>query len=188
MLSAIADVLEQFVMMSQQHIGLVLKLIGLLFAIHFVNWLLAYRLNFLGIYPRYLRGLPGVVLSPFLHGNFNHLFYNSVPLFFLLLFVLSYGEEKAIFLTGFITLLSGAAIWVFARPGIHIGASSLIMGYFATLLVDAYRHPGLMTILIAILTLYYLSGLFFNLLPGGKGVSWEGHVFGFIAGALAALL
>ena len=105
-----------------------------------------------------------------------------------ILFILSYGQERALFLTGFITLVSGGAVWIFARPGIHIGASGLIMGYFGALLLDAYRNPGLMTILIAVLTLYYLSGLFFNLLPGGKGVSWEGHVFGFIAGGLAVCL
>lgn len=187
MLNELASTVDQFIYISKVNFPLVVKILGCLFAIHIVNWGLRYRLNLLGIYPRHLLGLPGIAFSPLLHGNFNHLFYNSVPLFFLLTFLLYYGMDHFILTTIFITVVSGGAVWLLARPGIHIGASSVIMGYFATLLVYAYQHPGMITILIALLTLYYLSGLFFNLLPGGKGVSWEGHVFGFIAGVLAAV-
>ncbi len=188
MLSELANVVEQFIYISKVNFPEVLKILGGLLCIHFLNWILGYRLNILGIYPRRVGGLPGIIFSPFLHGNFNHLFYNMIPLFFLATFLLYFGLNYFIHISLCITLVSGAAVWLFARPGIHVGASSVIMGYFASLLMYAYRYPGMLTILIALLTLYYLGGLFFNLLPGEEGVSWEGHVFGFGAGLLAAQL
>jgi len=188
MLTMLADAIEQLVEISQLNFPLVSKILILLILIQIANWAVGYRLNVLGIFPRRIFGLFGIICAPFLHGNFNHLFYNMVPMFFLLTFLLYYGLGYFIDITVLIFLIGGGLTWFFARPGIHIGASSVVMGYFASLLIDAYQHPGLITILIALLTFYYLGGLFFNLLPGGKGVSWEGHVFGFIAGIAAVVI
>lgn len=188
MLESLANTINDFISITKVNFPLVIKILGCLIAIHCVNVALGRRLNLLGIYPRRLHGIPGIICSPLLHGDFNHLFYNCVPLFFLVTFLLYYGLSYFISITLFITVVSGAAVWLLGRPGIHIGASSVIMGYFSILLVYAYQHPGMVTILVALLTLYYLSGLFFNLLPGGKGVSWEGHLFGFTAGIAGAFV
>jgi membrane associated rhomboid family serine protease len=36
-----------------------------------------------GIYPLTAKGLEGIIFSPFIHANFNHLFSNTLPLFFI---------------------------------------------------------------------------------------------------------
>ena len=172
----------------QANISLILMIVGGLYVIHFINWILGHRLAVLGIYPRKLWGLPGILFSPFLHGHFNHLFFNSIPLFVLGSFVLLYGVPTFYFVSITIILLSGLATWMFARKGFHIGASGVIMGYFGFLLLNAYHQETAMSIALAIVCLYYFSGLIFHLFPTEVKSSWEGHVFGFLAGVAAAYM
>lgn len=79
-------------------------------------------------------------------------------------------------------LISGLLIWCFAKPGLHVGASSLITGYWALLVMDILQHGTLTAFILGILSVYYFAGIFFGIFPGKKGVSWEGHLFGLIAG------
>jgi membrane associated rhomboid family serine protease len=188
MLSELSVALQNIIASIQHNTFFVLKLIAILWIINIVNFILGYRLNFLGIYPRNIFGLPGIVCSPFLHGNFNHLFFNSIPLFVLINLILFNGRLDFYYISITIILLSGAALWLFGRKAIHIGSSTLIMGYFGYLLINAYHQPTIVTVLLAAVCIYYFGGLFLALFPGKKGISWEGHVFGFLAGIAAAFL
>lgn len=170
------------------NLPLLLAIIAGFWLIHFINFLLKYRLNYLGIIPREPATLLGIIFSPFLHVNAAHLMMNSVMLFALSGVILMDGREVYFSASGCIILLSGLLIWLFARPGLHVGASALVMGYFAFVLVNGISHPSLITIAVAIICLYYFGGLFINLFPQEKRVSWEGHVFGFIAGIVTSFL
>lgn len=161
-------------------------ILALLVAIHFLNKLSGQKLSYLGIIPRHILGLPGIVCSPFLHGNFNHLFFNAIPLFFLMNMVLVSGYNVFITVTIIITLLSGSLIWLFGRYSIHLGSSSVIMGYFGFLSIYAYMNPNFLSVLLMILCLYYFGGLVAALIPtNAKGISVEGHIFGYLAGIVA---
>jgi membrane associated rhomboid family serine protease len=157
----------------------------LLWVIHLVNVLLRYRLNILGVYPRSGWGLIGIPCFSFLHGSFNHLFFNSIPLIVLINFMLLSGMQKFIHISLTIMLISGVALWLVGRRAIHVGASCLVMGYFGYLLVNAYQHPSLLTIILAIVCLYYFGSLLGGFFPTQEKVSWEGHIFGFLAGLIA---
>jgi membrane associated rhomboid family serine protease len=180
------ETLQNLVAAIQVNIFFLLKIILGLWLLNIINWLVGSRLNYFGIYPRSLRGLPGIILSPLLHGNFNHLFFNSIPLFVLGNLVLLNGQANFYCVSVMIIILSGFGVWLFGRLAIHIGASSIIMGYFGYLLTEAYYHNSVIAIILGFICLYYFGGLILMLLPGKKGVSWEGHVFGFIAGIIAA--
>lgn len=169
----------------QLNLPISLSLIGILWIVQIVNVLLGYRLNYLGIYPRHLLGMPGIAFSPFLHGSFNHLFFNSIPLFILINFMLLAGWPLFVQASILIILISGSAIWLFGRPAIHVGASSVVMGYWGYLLIGAYYNPSALSIVLGILCLYYLGGLFFSIFPSEESVSWEGHLFGLLAGFAA---
>ncbi len=104
MLNEVAFALDNAISILQGNLYFVLWVIGLLWAFHALNWLVNYRLNLLGIYPRNPFGLLGIVTSPFLHGNFNHLFFNSIPLFVLAGFVMMNGLTTFAFVTT-VTLL-----------------------------------------------------------------------------------
>jgi len=182
------DTLNIITLAIQQNLAFILLLILSLWVVHIFNYMSGYRLNHLGIVPRSARGVPGIVLSPFLHGNLAHLIVNSIMLFVLSTFVLIAGRTTFYYVSAMIILLSGGLTWLFARPGIHIGASGVIMGYWGYLIIDSYQHPSLLTIMTAVVCLYYFGGMFMNLFPRDKSVSWEGHVFGFIAGIATSFL
>lgn len=170
------------VAMMRLHLPFVLGILALLWGIQLLNFLLGYRLNLLGIYPRHPLGLLGIVFSPFLHGNASHLFFNSIPLFLLLNLMLTFGFPVFYEVTAFIIIVSGSLVWLFGRPGFHVGASGLIMGYLAFVLTQAYFSHSPFALILGGLGIYYCGGLLLNLLPQEVRTSWEGHVFGFAAG------
>ena len=179
------DQVDQTIHLLQRNFMFVLYLIGILFALHFLNWILGYRLNILGIWPRKLLSLPGIIFAPFLHGDFNHLFFNAIPLFIMMSFVLLNGMAVFICVSAIIIVLGGLATWLFGRRGIHIGASGVIMVYWGFLLIQAYYHPTIVSIALAIVCLYYFGGFVLNLFPTRMKSSWEAHLFGFLAGLFA---
>ena len=142
------------------------------------------RLLLLGIIPRRIYGLPGIFFAPVLHADFNHLFFNSIPLIVLSNFILIQGLNYYLLITLWITLISGVLIWCFAKPGIHIGASAVITGYWALLVYNIYQQGTLTAIILGFICLYYFAGIFLGIFPTKKGVSWEGHFFGLLAGLL----
>ena len=174
--------LSQIALASKNNAPFTLYVVAIFWGVHIVNMLLGMRLNILGIHPRTPFGLIGIPCSPFLHGNFEHIFFNSVPLFILVNLMLMFGLHTFYVVSIGIILVGGLAVWLFGRRAIHIGASGLIMGYWGFLLVTAVYLQSVLSVIVGALCLYYLGGLFLNLLPRGKGISWEAHLFGFLAG------
>jgi membrane associated rhomboid family serine protease len=178
---------QQLLTLLQTNAAISINFIAAIWILHLVNFFIKYKLNYLGILPRHLFGLVGIVFSPFLHGNFNHLFFNTFPLFVLSDLVLIEGVSNFYCASGMIIVVSGALLWLFGRDGIHIGASGLIMGYFGYLLTKAYLNITATTVILAGISLYYFGGLFLCLFPGAqKNISWDGHIFGFAAGIITA--
>lgn len=171
-----------------QNLHFILSLIGIAWVIHIINQLLGLALCALGIYPRRLRGIPGIVLAPWLHGSWSHLIMNSLMFLALASFMILNGLPAFLITSCTIILLSGLGIWIFGRPNLHVGASALIMGYFGYLLMSAYAQPTVLNISLGVLCLYYLSNLFSNLFPQDPTVSWEGHLCGFISGIITSFL
>ena len=187
MLENIATEAQSVIVTMQDNIMFSLKIIGILWTIHIVNRITRYHLNLLGIHTRSLIGLPGIVFAPILHADFNHLFFNTVPLFVLTDLVLLDGKPVFYTATLAIAILSGFLTWLFGKRGIHIGASGVIMGYFGYLLAKAYFHITGTTVILAGVCLYYFGGLILSIFPGAKkNVSWEGHIFGLVSGIFVA--
>jgi len=182
LVSSVSDIAAQ----TQQNLVLLLSVLGLLFSIYIINYFLKGRLFYLGLVPRKLKGIPGIVFSPFLHANFNHVFFNSIPLFVLLDFVCIFSPDHWLLITITITLMSGFLTWLFASKGTHVGASGVITGYWGYLVFNIYAQTSIMSIILGAISLYYFAGIFLGIFPKERGVSWEGHLFGLMAGILAA--
>ncbi len=164
----------------------VITLIALLWVIHVINALTGGLLLPLGIEPRQLRGLDGVLAAPLLHSSFSHLLSNTAGLG--ILGILICIQDRATFwrVTVFVTIIAGLATWLLARNGLHVGASSLVFGYFGYLLMRGFVERTPSAVLVAVLVAATYGGLIYGVLPNQRGISWEGHLFGFLAGALAA--
>lgn len=182
MLQEIATALGQIVQIMQANSLVALEIIAVLWAIQILNRAVNYRLNLLGIVPRELFGLGGVACSPFLHGSSNHLFFNSIPLFFLLNLMLAYGWHPFVVFTVNIALIGGLLTWFLGRNAIHVGASGVIMGYMGFLLMQAIHQRTAYTLILGLIALYYCGSILLSLFPSDEKTSWEGHVFGFVAG------
>ena len=172
----------------RQQIALLFGCVAVLWIIECVNALLDYRLNRWGILPRTLSGLVGIPLSPFLHGSFAHLILNTVPLIILGGFVVLQGTRIFLAVSLWITLLSGAALWLLGRSAYHIGASSVLFGYFGYLVARGWYERSVTALLVALLTLGLYGGMVWGVLPTRSYISWEGHLFGLLAGVLVARL
>ncbi len=186
MLETIATQAEAVIAAIKANLPTVLTMVGVLYLIHIFNWFVGYRLNNLGIIPRHARGLLGIVCAPFLHGNFNHLFFNSIPFVILTCLVLLNGWVAFIYVTVVVAVLGGLATWLLARPGSHVGASGVIMGYWSYLLVNAYYQPSWLSFVLAGVCVYYFGSFIFHIVPTSEKSSWESHFFGLLAGLFAA--
>jgi len=184
----IVSQLEQLATAVQANLTFTLTLIGILWGITLLNAMLGYALNVFGVYPRSIPGLLGIFTSPFIHGHFNHVFFNSIPLFVLSNFILLSGELYFITVSLIIIALSGSLLWLFGRKALHIGASCVITGYLGLLFMTAFQQPAIINIFLVVICLYYFGGMLAGLLPLDEEVSWEGHLFGFLSGFAAYLI
>ena len=145
-------------------------------------------LNAYGILPRHIIGLRGILFAPFLHGGLAHLIANTIPFLTLGWFVMLQDTRDFFVVTAITMLVSGLGVWVFGAPGFHIGASGLIFGYLGFLLLRGYFQRNFPSILLSLIVGFLYGGAIWGVLPTTPGVSWEGHLFGFIGGVLSAYL
>jgi len=147
------------------------------------------KLNYFGIIPGSMIGLRGILFAPFLHGDFLHLAANTIP-FVTLGWLIMLRETSDFFIVSAISMLvSGLGVWLFAPPNsIHIGASGVVFGYLGYLIFRGYfqRSPG--SILLSLIVGLVYGSMIWGVLPTQLGISWQGHLFGFIGGAIAARL
>ena len=149
--------------------------------------LLSGRLDGWGVRPWDVEGLRGILFAPLLHAGWGHLVSNTVPLLVLGFALLLSGWRHALSATAVIWLVAGLGTWLLGGPGtVHLGASSLIFGWTAFLLVRGVftRSPVQLLLGVAVLLLY--GSLMWGVLPGRPGISWQGHLFGAVGGLLAA--
>jgi membrane associated rhomboid family serine protease len=164
------------------------SLVVLIWVTEIINNYFGRALNVYGIYPREVSTLPGIVLWPFLHGGFQHLAMNTTPLLFMGFFVALRGTWIFTKTTLLILIIGGIGVWCFGRPAYHIGASGLVFGYFGFLVTIGIYERSISSLAIASITLFYYGGLILGILPTTSFVSWEGHLFGLVAGILSARL
>ena len=144
------------------------------------------QLNAWGIFPRSVNGLIGIPLAPFLHGSFGHVMSNSIP-FLVLGGLIAFRGRLVLLRVSLIVIgVGGSGVWVFSRSAVHIGASGLVFGYFGYLVARGWYERRLGSILLAIAVIILYGGLILGVLPARGLVSWEAHLFGLIAGVLAA--
>jgi len=144
-------------------------------------------LNALGIVPHSLIGLRGILFAPFLHGGFYHVAANTAPFIILGWLVMLRKISDFYFVSAIAAIASGLGTWLVGRPcSVHVGASGVIFGYFGYLLFRGYFERSFVAIVISIAIAITYGSLIWGVLPTRSYISWEGHLFGFIGGIIAA--
>ena len=161
--------------------------VAILWLVYLINPFLKTDLRLYGLKPRQIDGLWGILFMPLLHMDLNHLMANSGVLFILLSLSLSYSRALTFQALFIITILGGGMVWLLGANGsIHIGASGIIFGLIGFLIcLGVFRRDWKAILISIIISMVYGSALY-SLLIYIPGVSWTGHMFGFIAGILAA--
>ena len=147
---------------------------------------LGYKGIKLGVFPRTLEGMLGIITAPFIHGDWKHLFNNALPLIVLGTSLRFFYKEisKEVFFWSW--LMSGLWLWSIGRPSFHIGASGLVYALASFLFFSGLirKHTRLMAVSLVVVFLY--GSLIWCIFPIKTHISWEGHLSGGIAGVLLA--
>ena len=170
--------------------ALLLAFVGLMWVVELFDlFVLHGALDQLGIRPRETRSLWGILLAPFLHGGLPHLIANTAPLLILGWLVLVRRRGDFALVTIISALIGGLGVWLFAPSySLHIGASGVAFGYLGYLIARAWFERSLTSLGLAMLAGVLYGGALAGLLPGQRGISWEGHVFGFLSGGATGAL
>lgn len=171
---------------------------GILIPISFIlfMWLInivqfMFQLDFggLGIHPRDKQTLIGILTSPLIHGNWEHLLSNTLPMLMLGIILFLTYDKIAIWVWILNYILTGLLVWLFARgTSYHIGASGIIYGLASFLLFSGFFRMDIKAIAIASGVAIFYGGMVWGILPIQAGVSWESHLFGGIVGFGLAFL
>lgn len=170
------------------HGQIMFGLVGFMWLLEIINQVLfGNRLNYFGISPRSIPGLMGIVFSPFLHVDFAHLIANTLPFLVLGWWVLLRGMGMFLQVSIITMLVSGLGVWLFSAPNtITVGASGLIFGYLGFLLLRGFFERSWFALFFSVIALLGYGSIIWGVLPIVPGVSWQGHLFGFLGGGLAA--
>jgi len=139
-------------------------------------------LFYYGIYPRRISGLIGIITSPFIHANFNHLLNNTVPFFFLLTAIYYFYQKVAWKVLLISYILTGTLVWIFARSSYHIGASGLIYSFAGFLFVSGIIRRNINLLAISMLVIFLYGSMVWGIFPYRPDMSWESHLIGLIVG------
>ena len=145
-------------------------------------------LYYYGIFPRRINGLPGILASPFIHSNFNHLINNTIP-FFLLLTAIFFFYQKVAWRVLLVSYLAtGVMVWLIARSSYHIGASGLIYSFAAFLFFSGIIRRNINLLAISLLVIFLYGSLVWGIFPYRPDMSWESHLMGLTVGIVLAVL
>ncbi len=167
-------------------IRLILYLLGLMVVVHIVNILSGGTLVQLGILPRDPSSLVFIFTAPFIHANWMHLLNNLLGLAVFSGFCLLKGVQFYLRSSLFIIAASGLLLWLFGRAGLHVGASGWIFGLWSLTIALAVFERSLLNIVVALVVVIFYGGMAFGMMPSNPLVSFEGHIFGALAGVVAA--
>ncbi len=161
----------------------------LIWTVYWLDWKDYLELYQYGIYPRTLKGLRGILFSPFIHGGLKHIYNNSVALLVLLLLLQFFYKKQVWQILGWGILLSGLGTWLIARESYHIGASGLIYVLVSYMFFKGIQTKYFRLVALSLLIVMLYGSMIWYVFPDiEEGISWEGHLSGFITGMILSFV
>ena len=160
-----------------------------MWAVFLATKLLGDTLLSLGVIPRTMVGLRGIIFAPFLHGSLAHIMANTIPFVVLGWLVMLRDARHFLPVTVLAMIGSGVMAWLIGAPrSVHVGASGVIFGYLGFLILSGWFARSFASIALSLVVVFVWGGMVLGVMPGQAGISWQAHLGGFLGGAFAASL
>jgi membrane associated rhomboid family serine protease len=163
-------------------------LIFIIWGVKIVETILDVSFASYGIFPQSLKGLPGILLSPLIHGDFKHLIANTIPLLTLSIGIFYFYNKISYKIFILIYFMTGLWVWIGAREAYHIGASGLVYGFASFLFVSGVIRNDVRLLSISLIVVFLYGSMIWGILPLDEKVSWESHLLGSVAGLVLAII
>lgn len=141
-----------------------------------------------GVLPRTLKGIVGIFFSPFIHSDLSHLWHNTVPAVVLTGGLFYFYREVAWKVLVIIIIGAGLGTWLIGREAYHIGASGVIYGLAAFLFFKGIWSKNFRLTAFSLIVVFLYGSLIWGTMPLQEGMSWEGHLSGFLSGTILAFV
>ncbi|MEP2058726.1 MAG: rhomboid family intramembrane serine protease [Maribacter litoralis] len=171
---------------SNKVVAIPLLAMILIWAVYWLELFLGINFNEFGVMPRTVTGLRGIILSPFIHGSLEHLYNNTIPLAILLSALWYFYRDVALKVVVYGVLLSGIITWFIGRTSYHIGASGLIYVLASFVFFKGVFSSYYRLVALSLIVVFIYGSMLWYIFPVKEGMSWEGHLAGFIAGLVLA--
>ncbi|MGB2760981.1 MAG: rhomboid family intramembrane serine protease [Maribacter stanieri] len=171
---------------SNKILGIPLMAMILIWVVYWVELVIGVNFNEMGVKPRTLLGLRGVVLSPFIHGSLEHLYNNTIPLGILLSALWYFYRDVAWKVLVYGILLSGLITWLIGRTSYHIGASGFIYVLASFIFFKGIFSSHFRLVALSLIVVFIYGSMLWYIFPVKDGMSWEGHLAGFLTGLFLA--
>jgi membrane associated rhomboid family serine protease len=176
--------------MNDNHFKYTNSVIGLplffVWFLWFVYWLqIKFDFDFFenGIYPRTISGLQGIIFSPFIHSDLQHLYNNSIPLVVLLAALQYFYARQTVAVIAYGIVFSGMITWIIGRANYHIGASSLIYVLVSFIFFKGIQTKYYRLVALSLAVVLVYGGMVWYIFPKvDDTISWEGHLAGLLTG------
>lgn len=163
-------------------------LVLLIWTVFWVEVSFHVNLNNHGVYPRTISGLQGIIFSPFIHGSLEHLYNNTIPIAILTASLFYFYRKVAFKVLVLGVLISGLLTWIIGRPSYHIGISGVIYVLASFIFFKGVFTKYFRLIALSLFVVFIYGSLLWYIFPIEEGISWEGHLAGFITGLILAIL
>lgn len=177
---------------AQRNFSLALKLalwsVLILWMILIIDNVLGLNLARFGLRPRHVSGLVGVFTAPLLHGGFEHLFSNTLPLLISATAILYLYPASAMRVIPVIWMGSGLLAWVIGRESLHFGASGFVYGLLAYVFIGGLLRLDMRSVAVSIMVWFLYGSMIWGVLPIRPNMSWELHLSGAILGVAMAIV
>lgn len=170
----------------KKSIVIALSIVSLLWVIFIIDLIIPVDFTYFGVLPRSSQGIKGILFAPFLHLSLAHIISNTMPLLILLTGLFWFYKPIAWRVLILSVIIGNSLLWFLGRNVIHVGASGLIFSIVAFFIFSALFKKNLKALILGLAVFFMYGGIIWGVLPGQLGISWEGHLFGFIAGGILA--
>ena len=172
---------------SKQSLLFPTAFIFVIWVVKLFEWGLNIDLHQGGVFPLHIKGLLGIITSPFIHSGFEHLIANTIPMFALSWGIFYFYRKLAFRIVLYCLFTTNILLWLGGREAWHIGASGLVYAFASFLFFSGLFRNYYKLIAISFIVAFLYGGLFWGIFPVLKDVSWEGHLFGGCSGLIYAL-